>query len=87
MLLKSGVIGGLRIVPLYGQQMTVTALDANGNTIGSQSFETLPNNQQTLTNPTAVDALFDVDQSVARFVINVPPTSFVTIIRIYLLDP
>ena len=90
---QAGVIGGLRIVPLFGNGLSesnplvVLAMDAQGEVVGSKSFASFPDNFATPTNPQAVDAGFDVPQSVATFRIVTPPGSLVTIIRVYLLDP
>ncbi len=89
----SGIVGGLRIVPLQGfgisaeAPLEVRALDANGEIIGTQTFDTIPNNFTNQETPTELDALFNVDASVASFQVVVPDVAFVTITRLYLLDP
>ncbi|HEV8679630.1 MAG TPA: hypothetical protein VGQ90_09670, partial [Stellaceae bacterium] len=90
---EPGVIGGIRLTPLFGQgisetdPLVVEALDAAGQVIGMRSFASVPNNSQNPQNPQTLDATFNVDESVAKFRIVVPPDAFVTIIQIYLLDP
>lgn len=89
----AGVIGGLRIAPLYdeginvNQPLVVMAMDANGEVIGTQSFSEVPLNIGREDDPEYLDATFDVDESIAKFTIVVPDNAFVTIFRIYLLDP
>jgi len=89
----SGVISGLQIAPLYGTNISlerpleVEALNGDGSTIDSRSFDQVPDNSATTDNPHPLNAEFDVDESVATFQIVVPPETFVTIIRVYLVDP
>ncbi len=91
----SGVIGGLRIVPIQGfninakRPLEVRALNGAGEVVGQQTFDTIPDNFGRLEDPTvaALDALFNVDASVESFQILAPFDTFVTIYRIYLLDP
>jgi len=89
----SGVISGVQIAPLFGSNVSaqgpfqVQALDANGNGIGTRAFNQLPDNSATPQEPQTVSAEFDVEESVDTFRLLVAPESFVTIIRIYLVDP
>jgi hypothetical protein len=89
---EAGVIGGIRVVPLLGfnispeRPLQVTAVDAEGQVLGTYNFEEIPNNVS-VTEPQALEALFEVEASVAVFQIAVPFDAFVTIDRIYLLDP
>ncbi|MBI4717300.1 MAG: hypothetical protein HY763_05810 [Planctomycetes bacterium] len=90
---EPGVIGGLRIAPLSGfnlsqsSPMQVQALDAAGNVIDTATFDSLPDNTGQTGDLQTVDARFNVDESIATFRIVVPQTAFVTIIQVYLLDP
>jgi hypothetical protein len=88
-----GVVSGLQIAPLYGQNISqqrplqVLALDAAGQVIGTQTFTGVPDNSANTDDPQPLNAEFDVTQPVAAFEIVVPAGSFVTIIRFYLVDP
>ncbi len=90
---EPGLIGGVRIAPLFGEgigqsnPLLVQALDAQGQIIDQREVTSLPNNSADPQNPEVVDVSFEVDVSVATFRIIAPPGSFVTILRIYLLDP
>ncbi len=90
---ETGIVGGIRIVPVQGFGITpeaplqVTALDARGEILGMQQFGEIPQNPAETTAPQVLEALFQVDQSVAVFQISAPFATFVTIQRIYLLDP
>lgn len=88
-----GAISGLQIEPLFGenvsaqQPLQVQALAADGSLIGEKSFTSVPNNSNSLETPQTLGAEFDVADSVATFRIIVPQGTFVTLIRIYLVDP
>lgn len=88
-----GVIGGLRIEPLQGNgfnqnsPLTVQALDIEGQVVGTQTFAQIPNNVGGTGDPQTLDAVFDVDDSVITFRIIAPEGTFITIVRVYLLDP
>jgi len=89
----AGVISGLQINPLYGTNVSsshpleVQALNAAGTLIDSRSITTVPDNSSHTETPTPVNAEFDVSESVATFRVVVDPQSFVTLFRIYLVDP
>ncbi|NOX57435.1 MAG: hypothetical protein GXP29_01070 [Planctomycetes bacterium] len=93
-------VGGLRIVPLQGfgideaNPLVVRALDAKGGLIGERMFGEIPNNFNNLDTAQPLEAFFettDADPSVeavpAVFEIEAPAATFVTIFRIYLIDP
>jgi hypothetical protein len=89
----AGVIGGVRITPLSGQgisemnPLVVQAYDADNQFIAQQLVTSLPDNFGDVENPESVDVTFDVDESITTFRIIAPPGTFVTVLRIYLLDP
>ncbi len=91
--LPSGVVSGLQIAPLYGvniaqaRPLEIHAFDRLGQTIGTRAFTEIPDNQGSFDDPTPLNAEFAVEESVTTFRIVVPPQTFVTIIRIYLVDP
>jgi hypothetical protein len=95
-----GVVGGIRIVPLQGfgidetNPLMVRALDAEGGVIGEQSFGEIPTNFGDLDNAQPLEATFETVEGdptqeavPAVFEIEAPPATFVTIYRIYLIDP
>ncbi len=95
-----GIVGGLRIVPLQGfgidqtNPLMVRAFDAKGGLIGEQSFAEIPTNFGDLENAQSLEATFETVQDdptqeavPASFEIEAPAATFVTIYRIYLIDP
>ncbi|MCO6436202.1 MAG: hypothetical protein J5J06_03850 [Phycisphaerae bacterium] len=90
---EPGLIGGLRIEPLYAEGVSesnpvlVEALDADGQVLDIVALVSIPNNLATTGSPETVDALFDLDFSVSTFRVVVPPGVFLTITRFYLIDP
>ncbi|MCA9250585.1 MAG: hypothetical protein R3E58_08515 [Phycisphaerae bacterium] len=95
-----GIVGGLRIVPLQGfgidqtNPLTVRAYDAKGGLIGEQSFAEIPFNFGNIENAQSLEAAFETVQDdptqeavPASFEIEAPFDTFVTIYRIYLIDP
>jgi hypothetical protein len=90
---EAGIIGGVRIDPLGAEGLTETspfvvrALDGMGQVVGAMSFPQLPDNFENPEAPKFVDAAFNVDESVSIVELIAPPNSFVTLIRVYLIDP
>jgi len=90
---QAGVVGGLRIEPLstfgnvVANPMRVQALDADGNLIDEREIPEIPNNFGNPNNAEAIEVTLNVEQSVDRFRIVVADGTFVTFLRIYLLDP
>lgn len=88
-----GIIGGISVETLFGiglsesSPLRLQALDANGELIGEGTFPEVPDNSQRPDEAEAVSTQVEVDESVALFDIVAPSGSFVTIIRVYLLDP
>lgn len=88
-----GIVNGLRITPLQGfgideaNPLVVEALDATGEVIGMQAFGEIPQNFTNPANPASIDAIFDVEVSVDAFRVVAPDGTFVTILRVYLIDP
>ncbi len=88
-----GVVSGLRITPLQGfgfneaNPLVVEALDGNGEVIGMQAFAEIPQNFTNPSNPASIDAIFDVEVTIEAFRVVAPNGTFVTILRVYLIDP
>ena len=89
----AGDVIGLRIEPLFGNGLTETtplvieALGADGVVLDTQTLAELPDNFNTPSNPQSVDVSFNTDGVVEDIVITAPPGAFVTLIRVYLIDP
>lgn len=90
---QPGLIGGLRLAALFASGLTesnplrIRALDASGNVIAEATLDTIPDNVLSPQDPETAEVAFEVDESVAVFELVAPPLSFVTLFRIYLLDP
>ena len=91
---EAGEIGGIRIEPLFGNgvdeanPLVVQALDANGEVLDQQNVTSLADNFANPSQAESVDVLFNLNGAVVdRFQLTTPPNSFVTLIRIYILDP
>lgn len=88
-----GVVSGLRITPLQGfafdeaNPLVVEALGSNGGVIGSRAFAEIPENFTNPSSPASIDAIFDIDITIAGFRVVAPDGTFVTILRVYLIDP
>ncbi len=95
-----GIIGGVSIVPLQGfgidqtNPLIVRAYDAKGGLIGERMFSEIPTNFGDLENAQSLEATFETvdgdptqEAVPAVFEIEAPVATFVTIYRIYLIDP
>lgn len=88
-----GAVGGVRIVPLFANGITeqnpliVEALDGNGGVLAAAPVAQLPNNFASTGNLAFVDVTFENIEIPAAFRFLFPTGSFVTCIRIYLIDP
>lgn len=86
-------IAGIRIAPLYAtgisnkSPLRVEARDADGFVLGSQLFDSVPDNQNNPEEPSTLEAIFNAPGSIALLRIVVPEGAFVTIIEFCLIDP
>lgn len=94
--LESGVAGavaGMRIEPLSAigiseaNPLVIQAVNADGEVLDTQSLSELPNNSENPENPQGVDVAFELNEAVSEIRNVAPPGSFVTLIRVCLLDP
>ena len=88
-----GTIGGIRLEPLFAEgidgasPLGIRALNATGGVLDAVSLAQLPNNSGNPNEPEAIDVLFETETAIAAIEIVVPRDAFVTLIRVYLLDP
>lgn len=88
-----GAVNGIRITPLFAEgigalnPLRVRALAANGVVLDTIALTQLPNNFNDPASPESVELFFDTEATIAAIDIIAPANSFVTLIRVYLLDP
>lgn len=88
-----GAINGIRLTPLFAEgigplnPLRVRALAGNGTVLDTIALTELPNNLGDPASPESVELFFDTEATIAAIDIIAPANSFVTLIRVYLLDP
>lgn len=88
-----GAITGIRLEPLYATNVNelrpirVEAINEDGVVLDTRLLTTIPDNQVDPSDPTPIDAEFELDVPIAGFRIVAPGGTFITLFRFYLVDP